>query len=105
MMFLSFNNTRLVLLVVQELTTLPEHLSAPSFFYVFYFSVECFVDYCFFFFGFICLFFFDLRLPVTLPLWYLQTFRRKYYKTHINGFYLVSYSHCCMEEKTNASVV
>ena len=70
--------TRRVLLVEQELLTLPEHLSLPPVFsgvrvtrslvvYV------CFVDHClpFFFWPLLCLFFFDIRILITL--WYLQT--------------------------------
>ena len=67
--------TRRVSLVKQKLFTLLEHLSSPSVFsgvhvtryLVFY---VCFVDHCFsfFFWPLLCLFFFDIRILITL--WY-----------------------------------
>ena len=75
--------TRRVLLVEQELLTIPEHMSSPPVFSGIrsrysIFSFTCkfcrslFVLLSYFFWPLCCLFFFDIRILIT-SLWYLQT--------------------------------
>ena len=75
--------TRRVLLVEQELLTIPEHMSSPPVFsgirscysifsFMCKFCRSLFVLLSYFFWPLCCLFFFDIRILIT-SLWYLQT--------------------------------
>ena len=80
--------TRRVPLVEQKLLTLPEHLSSPRFLWGSCYSTlalcVCFVDCCFFLLYFFCwpLFFFDLRILITLLVSSNSSFHIMLYRVH-----------------------